>query len=135
MSLIEVKPPYQPHVKQMMLHNTPVSTDEIWLVLFGGERGGGKSAGILGDAFLFATTYPGAKCCILRENLDAVKQSFLDKLGSLFPQTMQGIKVYDYKEKSSNMNAPLSRSIVFPNGSYITLQRVANLQEAEEKQG
>ena len=134
-NMVEIRPPYEPHVKQMMLHNAPVSTDEIWLILFGGERGGGKSAGILGDAFLFATTYPGAKCIILRENLDAVKQSFLDKLGRLFPQTMNGIKLYEYREKSSNMAAPLSRSIVFPNGSYITLQRVANLAEAEEKQG
>ena len=90
---------------------------------------------ILADAFLFATTYPGAKICILRENLDAVKQSFLDKLPSLFPQEVDGHVIYEYKEKSSSIAAPLSRSVVFPNGSYITFQRVANYQEALSKQG
>lgn len=134
-NLTEIRPPYQPHVKQMMLHNAPISADDIMLVLFGGERGGGKSAAILMDAFFFCTTYPGSRAVIIRESLDAVKSSFLDKLGGLMPQTMNGQKIYEYREKGSSMIAPLSRSIIFENGSYITLQRVANLAEAEAKQG
>lgn len=130
---IVVTPNYKPNPKQVLLHNAPVSYDDIWIICYGGARGAGKSAGILADAFLFAQAYPGAKCCILRESLDAVKQSFLDKLPSLFPQEVQGIKLYDYKEKSSSWYP--SRSIVFPNGSYITLQRVADYKEARAKQG
>lgn len=133
--ILSVVPNYRPHRKQVLLHNAPVSFDSLSITLYGGSRGGGKSAGILADAFLFATTYPGAKICILRENLDAVKQSFLDKLPTLFPQEVEGHKIYEYKEKSSSITAPLSRSIVFPNGSYITFQRVANYQEALTKQG
>jgi phage terminase large subunit len=130
---ITVKPNYKPHVKQLMLHNAPVSYEDLWIILYGGARGSGKSAGALADAFMFAQTYPGAKIGIFRESLDAVKQSFLDKLPNLFPQFAQGVQLYDYKEKSSSWYP--SRSIVFPNGSYITLQRVASYAEAREKQG
>lgn len=133
MSVVTVKPNYKPNRKQILLHNAPVSYDDIWIILFGGARGSGKSAGILADAFMFCQAYPGAKCCILRETLDAVKQSFLDKLPTLFPQEINGVKLYEYKEKSSSWYP--SRSIVFPNGSYITLQRVANYAEARAKQG
>lgn len=133
--MIKVVPNYRPHNKQVLLHNSPVSFDTLSITLFGGSRGGGKSAGILADAFLFATTYPGAKICILRESLDAVKQSFLDKLPTLFPQEVEGHRIYEYREKSSSIQAPLSRSVIFPNGSYITFQRVANYQEALTKQG
>ena len=132
---LSVVPNYRPHKKQVLLHNAPVTFDSLSIVLYGGSRGGGKSAGILADAVFFATTYPGAKICILRESLDAVKQSFLDKLPTLFPQEIEGHKIYEYKEKSSSINAPLSRSVIFPNGSYITFQRVANYQEAITKQG
>ncbi len=132
---LNVIPNYRPHKKQVLLHNAPVSFDSLSIVLYGGTRGGGKSAGILADAFLFCTTYPGAKVCIIRETLDAVKQSFLDKLPTLFPQEIDGHKIYEYREKSSSIVAPLSRSVVFPNGSYITFQRVANYAEAEAKQG
>lgn len=88
---------------------------------------------ILADAVMFATSYPGAKCCILREEINAVKQSFLDKLPSLFPQYVDGVQVYTYHEKSTSWYP--SRSIVFPNGSYITLQRVASYKEALDFQG
>lgn len=128
-----ITPNYKPHRKQILLHNAPVSYDDIWVILYGGARGSGKSAGALADAFLFAQAYPGAKICIIRERLDAVKQSFLDKLPSLFPQEVQGVKVYEYREKSSSWYP--SRSIVFPNGSYITLQRVASYAEARDMQG
>lgn len=133
MATLTVTPTYQPHPKQILLHNAPVSFDEISITLYGGSRGGGKSAGILADAFMFCTTYPGAKCCIIRERLDAVKQSFLDKLPTLFPQSVGGQKIYDYREKSSSWYP--SRSIIFPNGSYITLQRVADYREALSQQG
>jgi phage terminase large subunit len=132
-STITVRPNYKPHQKQMLLHNAPVSYEDLWIILYGGARGSGKSAGALADAFMFAQTYPGAKIGIFRESLDAVKQSFLDKLPNLFPQYAQGVQLYDYKEKSSSWYP--SRSIVFPNGSYITLQRVASYAEAREKQG
>ena len=128
-----VTPNYKPNKKQILLHNAPVSYDDIWIILYGGARGAGKSAGILFDAVLFAQTYPGAKCCILRESLDAVKQSFLDKLPTLLPQEVNGVKLYEYREKSSSWYP--SRSIIFPNGSYITLQRVADYREARAKQG
>lgn len=133
MAVLKVVPNYKPHAKQILLHNAPVSYEDLWIILYGGARGGGKSAGILADAFMFAQSYPGAKCCILRESLDAVKQSFLDKLPTLFPQTQNGVKLYDYREKSTSWYP--SRTILFPNGSYITLQRVANYQEAKAKQG
>lgn len=130
---LDVSLNYKPHAKQLLLHNVPVSFDDIWICLFGGSRGGGKSAGMLMDAVLFATSYPGAKVCILRENLDAVRQSFLDKLPSLFPEVADGVRMYEYKDKSTSWYP--SRSLVFPNGSYITLQRVANIAEAKAKQG
>ena len=58
---------------------------------------------------------------------------FLDKLPTLFPEVVMVLRMYEYKEKSSSWYP--SRSLVFPNGSYITLQRVANLSEAKAKQG
>ena len=133
--ILEYKPNYKPFPKQMLLHNAPTSYDELMVILYGGQRRAGKSAGILADAVMFAMTYPGAKICILRESIDAVKQSFLDKLPTLFPPKFMGQTVYEYKEKSGSMAAPLSRSVVFPNGSYITFQRVANYAEAIGKQG
>lgn len=128
MGQVQIIPNYKPHSKQLLLHNAPSSFDDISITLFGGARGSGKSAGILADAFMFATTYPGAKCAIFREKLDAVKQSFLDKLPTLFPQYIKGKKIYEYKEKSTSWYP--SRSIVFENGSYITLQRCADYREA-----
>jgi hypothetical protein len=134
--MINYQPNYQPHSKQLLLHNAPPETTRHCpLFSTGGQRGGGKSAGLLADAVFFALTYPGAKICIIRESLDAVKQSFLDKLPTLFPAKVGDQLVYEYKEKSSSMIAPLSRSVVFPNGSYITFQRVANYQEALTRQG
>ena len=133
MAKVVVTPSYQPHAKQVLLHNAPCSFEDICITLYGGSRGGGKSAGILADAFMFATTYPGAKCVIIRERLDAVKQSFLDKLPTLFPQKVGGQTIYEYREKSTSWYP--SRSIIFPNGSYITLQRVADYREALSQQG
>ena len=130
---VTITPNYKPTPKQILVHNAPVSYEDIWIILCGGARGGGKSACILMDAVMFCQTYPGAKAVILRESLDAVKQSFLDKLPNLLPPEMSGVTLYDYHEKSSSWYP--GRSIVFPNGSYITLQRVANLQEAKAKQG
>ena len=92
MSVISIVPNYRPNPKQMMLHNAPVSYEDLFIILYGGKRGGGKSAGILMDAVQFATKYPGAKCAIFRERLDSVKQSFLDKLPTLLPQS-RGDKV------------------------------------------
>lgn len=133
MAKVVVTPSYQPHEKQVLLHNAPCSFEDICITLYGGSRGGGKSAGILADAVMFCTTYPGAKCVIIRERLDAVKQSFLDKLPTLFPQKVGGQQIYDYREKSTSWYP--SRSIIFPNGSYITLQRVADYREALSQQG
>lgn len=42
---LEVTPNYRPNPKQVLLHNAPVSYDDIWIILYGGTRGGGKSAG------------------------------------------------------------------------------------------
>lgn len=123
-----IVPNYKPHEKQILLHNAPTSFDDISITLFGGSRGSGKSAGVLADAVMFALTYPGAKCAIFRERLDAVKQSFLDKLPTLFPQEVDGLRLYEYKEKSASWYP--SRSIVFKNGSYITLQRCSDYREA-----
>ena len=75
--VLDVSLTYKPHAKQLLLHNVPATFEDLWICLFGGSRGGGKSAGMLMDAVFFATTYPGAKICILRESLDAVRQSFL----------------------------------------------------------
>lgn len=131
--ILDVVPNYEPHEKQILLHNAPASYEDIWIILYGGSRGGGKSAGILADAFMFAQTYPGAKIGIFREKLDAVRQSFLDKLPTLFPQEQEGYRLYEYREKASSFYP--SRSVLFPNGSYITFQRVASYQEALEMQG
>ena len=132
-NILTVTPNYKPHHKQILLHNAPASYDDIWIILYGGSRGGGKSAGALADAFMFAQTYPGAKIGIFREKLDAVRQSFLDKLPTLFPQEVNGQRMYEYREKASSFYP--SRSVIFPNGSYITFQRVASYQEALEMQG
>ena len=128
MSTLTITPNYKPHAKQILLHNSPTSFEDISITLFGGARGAGKSSGIMADAFMFAITYPGAKCGIFRENLSAVKQSFLDKLPTLFPQEVNGISIYEYREKSTSWYP--SRSIIFQNGSYITFQRCADYREA-----
>jgi phage terminase large subunit len=128
MAVLTVTPNYKPHAKQILLHNAPMSFEDISITLFGGARGAGKSSGIMADAFMFAVSYPGAKCGIFRENLSAVKQSFLDKLPTLFPETVDGVKIYEYREKSSSWYP--SRSVIFSNGSYITFQRCADYREA-----
>ena len=132
-TVLTVTPNYRPHPKQILLHNAPVSYNDIWIILYGGSRGSGKSAGALADAFLFAQTYPGAKICILRENLDAVKQSFLDKLHHY---SHKKLKVLSSMSIVRNLLHGIHQDrLYFPNGSYITLQRVANYAEAREKQG
>lgn len=132
-------PNYKPTKEQMALHNVPLSTKYKTVVFFGGRKGTGKSAAGLGEAFRFALTYPGAKICIVGETLDNVRDSFLVKLPNLFPDsykdptTGKDIQIYRYYDKPHKTF--LSRSIVFANGSFITLQYTSNLQEALQFQG
>lgn len=135
--MIEISPNYEPNRKQLLLHNAPVGWETLTIILYGGSRGGGKSAGMLMDAVQFCLTYPGAKAMILRENISSLKQSFVDKLPTLLPEHVTGkdgkkIKVYEFKSKSDRYP---ERTLLFPNGSYITFQRVDGLKEAMTKQG
>ena len=38
MAVVQVTPTYQPHEKQMMLHNAPASFEEISITLYGGSK-------------------------------------------------------------------------------------------------
>lgn len=131
-------PNYKPTASQMALHDVAISPSTKTVVFWGGKKAVGKSSGGLGEAFTFALKYPKAKCVIIGESLDNVKDSFLVKLPNLFPDTYKDDngnerRVYRYYEKSHGTFP--SRCIVFENGSYITLQYCSNIQDALAFQG
>jgi len=131
-------PNYKPTKSQMALHSVDISPAIKTIVFWGGRKAVGKSAGGLGESFTFALKYPKAKCVIIGESLDNVKDSFLVKLPNLFPDSYKDENgeshvVYRYYEKSHSTYP--SRCIVFENGSYITLQYCANIQDALAFQG
>lgn len=129
---------YKPTEEQMRLHSVVLSPLIKTEVFFGGKKGVGKSAAGLGEAFMFALKYPKSKVCIIGETLDNVKESFLVKLPNLFPDKAvsddgKERSIYTYYEKGHSFYP--SRSIVFHNGSYITLQYCANMKDALTFQG
>ena len=135
---IVYKANYKPTEEQMKLHSVPLSPLIKTVVFFGGKKGVGKSAAGLGEAFMFSLKYPRSKTCIVGETLDNVKDSFLVKLPNLFPDRVKDDKgkeriIYTYYEKS-HATFP-SRSIVFPNGSFITFQYCSNVKDATLFQG
>lgn len=136
--MAEYKPNYRPTTEQLQLHNVELSPNHKTVVFFGGKKGVGKSSGGLGDAFAFALKYPKSKICIVGETLDNVRDSFLVKLPNLFPdhyfdEDGKRVSIYRYYDKPHSTF--LSRSIVFTNGSFITLQYCSNLAEALQFQG
>ena len=58
---MRIENPYTPSATQMIFHNS--DADEI---LFGGQAGGGKSCGIVEDAFIMGCMHPGAFFYIFR---------------------------------------------------------------------
>lgn len=135
---MQYTPNYKPTEQQLQLHSVPLSPKIKTVVFFGGKKAVGKSAAGLAEAFIFAQKYPKAKIAIIGETLDNVKDSFLVKLPTLFPDTAktddgEDFKVYRYYEKS-HAHYP-SRCIVFPNGSYVTFQYCSSITDALAFQG
>lgn len=69
---------YKPSPKQQLFHE--MSSAGVSAILFGGARGGGKSAALTMDAIHNAINYPGMRILCLRRTYPELEESFLAEL-------------------------------------------------------
>ena len=92
-------------------------------ILYGGARGGGKTAWAVAVAILSALQFPGLRVAIIRKNLDDLKaQIILNELLKRYPQTF-----YTYKTSE--------KTAYFNNGSVIFFRSIERPADALKEQG
>lgn len=69
---------YKPSAKQKVFHE--MSQQKLAGILFGGARGGGKSAALTMEAIHCAVNYPGMRILCLRRTYPELEESFLAEL-------------------------------------------------------
>lgn len=69
---------YKPSPKQQLFHE--MSAKRVSAILFGGARGGGKSAALTMDAIHNAANFPGIRILCLRRTYPELEESFLAEL-------------------------------------------------------
>lgn len=108
---------YTPHDRQKVFHN--LSSDRVYSILFGGSRGGGKSAACTMDAIHNAVNFPGMRIGCVRKTYVELEQSFIPELAKRgFAETF-----------GARWNGT-DHALRFPNGSRIDFTYAANDQDA-----
>jgi phage terminase large subunit len=113
----EISVPYVPSDKQCILHSSPIEE-----VVYGGAKGGGKSAALIMDALAYALDYPGANVYLFRETYPNLEANLIREWIKLVPK-----ELYKYNESKH-----IARLI---NGSNVLFRYVRNDKDAEGYQG
>lgn len=112
---------YEPNPKQHEFHFS--NADEC---VYGGAKGGGKSAALVVDAFMYALSNSGAKIYLFRESYDALEANLIEEMLKRFPQeNYRSVYVY-------NMSKHIAH---FKNKSKIYFRFMSNLKDAKRYQG
>lgn len=113
----EFKIPYDPYPRQQLFHKCP--TDEA---VYGGAKGGGKSAGLVMEAFAYSLEHEGATVYLFRETYDDLEANLIKEWKSRVPR-----ELYKYSETK--------KTAYLFNGSLIHFRYIRNTQDAEGYDG
>lgn len=108
---------YQPSEKQELFHKTKED-----MTVYGGAKGGGKSKGLVMDAFIYALKYPKSNIYLFRETYPMLESTLIAEFKRSVPR-----ELYTFNE--SKYFAKLI------NGSIIRFRYISNLSDAESYQG
>lgn len=87
------KDAYVPYPQQLLFHK---SHERAFETLYGGAAGGGKSFGMLWDAYMHCVRHPGVHTILFRRTFPQLEKSLIFKSRTLFDSTMGH---YSIKEK------------------------------------
>lgn len=93
-------------------------------ILYGGSRGGGKSALALYAAVVAARKFPGIQIVAIRQSYPELEEVFINKLKIMYPENIFG---YVYREKY--------KTATFHNKSRILFRSCENEKDAKKIQG
>lgn len=85
---IKVTVPYEPNDKQKVFHSCPA--DEA---VYGGAKGGGKSCGLVMEAYAYGLEYRGAEIYLFRETFDDLEANLIREWKEKVPK-----ETYSYHE-------------------------------------
>ena len=108
---------YVPNDKQTLFHN--MDTD---ICIYGGAKGGGKSAALVLDACMYAMNYPGALIYVFRESYDDLEANIIREWKTKVPK-----ELYEYSETKHIATCC--------NGSEVIFRYIANDADADGYQG
>ena len=97
--------------------------------LYGGAAGGGKSAALVMKAFLYASSFRNIHIGLFRESYGQAKESLYYKFLEFIPEFDKKTKRRIWQWRASEMQFTL------PNGSRISLNYMANYDDAQKYQG
>lgn len=118
----EVEFIYEPNEKQKLFHKS-AST----YCIYGGAKGGGKTAALMHDAYLYALENQGADIYLFRETYDQLEANIIRPFKIMLPPIVDEKEVYKYNDQK--------HSATFYNGSTIFFRYMANMKDAERFQG
>jgi len=113
----EIRVPYEPNVKQNLFHASPAEES-----VYGGAKGGGKSAALIMDALAYGYEYPGANIYLFRETYPNLEANLIREWKKAVPK-----ELYSYNESKH-----MAKLI---NGSQVLFRYVKNEKDAEGYQG
>lgn len=109
--------PYKPNDKQAIFHAS--AADEI---IYGGSKGGGKSAALVMEALAYALEHKGATVYLFRETYDDLESNLIKEFKSRVPKPL-----YTYSETK--------RIATLLNGSQIYFRYLESVADAEGYDG
>lgn len=93
-------------------------------IVYGGARGGGKTAAAVAIAILCCLQYPGLRVVIIRKSLDELRYQVIDN-ELLAKYDGKGLFTYNRTDKTA----------YFPNGSVIYLRSIEHASDVNKEQG
>lgn len=116
---LQIVVPYIPNSKQVIFHSTDATE-----VVYGGAKGGGKTAGLIIDALIYALKYHGANICLFRETYDDLEANLIQEFKRFCP-----------KEALAKPYNETKHEAYFINGSIMRFRFVSNYQDSTKYQG
>lgn len=110
--------------KQNLFHQSNAD-----VTIFGGSKGGGKSAALVMDAVAYALKFAGSKIYLFRRTFSELEAKLIDELLTRAPRITkdQPLGIYKYNESK--------HIATFLNGSKIMFRYITSFKDAKQYQG